>query len=226
MGTAVLAALRAAGPLEASVALVRSGDDAPDGVRGVETLAALLDGCDVVIDFSRPGLLAELAPACAAAGKPLVSGTTGLDGKTFQVLTDAASRVAILHAPNMSIGVNILMHLVEKASETLNADWSCEVFEAHHAHKVDAPSGTALRLGAAVERTRGAGAVSYAVEREGETIGFHEVRFDGPGERIVLAHEALDRGIFAQGALRAALWVVDQPPGLYGMDDLLALKSR
>ncbi|MFN2301967.1 MAG: 4-hydroxy-tetrahydrodipicolinate reductase, partial [Gammaproteobacteria bacterium] len=119
MGAAVLFALRDTTGLTASIALVRPGGEKPDGIALAETLDAFLAGCDVVVDFSRPALLAELAPACAAAGKPLVSGTTGLEDATFKALTDAASRVAILHAPNMSIGINILRYLVEKASETL-----------------------------------------------------------------------------------------------------------
>lgn len=226
MGAALLAAVARTEGFVAAVALVRPDSHGPAGVRTVESLDALLGRCDVVVDFSRPALLAELAPACAAAGRPLVSGTTGLGSDLHRVLKAAAARIPIVYAPNMSIGINVLVHLVEKASETLGEEWSCEVFEAHHAQKVDAPSGTALRLGAAVEHVRGAGAVTYAVAREGDTVGFHELRFAGPGERIVLAHEAFNRNIFAQGALRAARWVVDQAPGLYGMDDVLALKSR
>jgi 4-hydroxy-tetrahydrodipicolinate reductase len=206
---------------------VRRAIDGDDRLELASTLArggnlrTLVERCDVAVDFSRPDLLADLAAACGEARRPLVSGTTGLDAATRAVLEAAAKLTPIVYAANFSVGITLLRHLVEKTSETLPTDWTCEIFDAHHKHKVDAPSGTALALGAAAGR-----AVDYAVEREGDTVGFHEVRFVGPGERVVLGHEAFDRSIFARGALRAARWVVGKPPGLYGMDDVLALKSR
>ena len=184
----------------------------------------LLMASDVIIDFSSPGHLMDLAEACAEAGKPLVSGTTGLDDAQRRALAAAGQKTAIVFAPNMSIGINIIAYLVDKTSEILNKNWKVSIFEAHHVHKKDAPSGTALRLGEVVEFRHGKGSVNYEVVREGETIGHHRVCFNGPGERIVLEHEATDRGIFATGALKAAVWVVDQPPGLYGMADVLGLK--
>ncbi len=210
MGQAVRRAIDADDHLELASTLARGGN-----------LKALVERCDVVVDFSRPDLLADLAAACGEARRPLVSGTTGLDNAALEVLKAAAKMTPVVYSANFSIGITLLRHLVEKTSETLSADWTCEIFDAHHKHKVDAPSGTALALGAAADRP-----VDYAVERQGDTVGFHEVRFAGPGERIVLGHETLDRSIFARGALRAARWVVGKPPSFYGMDDVLALKSR
>lgn len=208
MGQAVRRALDGMPGFELASTLARGGN-----------LGSLVERCDVVVDFSRPELTVELAAACASAGRALVSGTTGLDDASWRALEAAASRTAVVYAANFSVGVTLLKHLVATAAGTL--DWPVEVFDAHHKNKVDAPSGTALALGGAVGR-----AVEYASEREGDTVGFHEVRFDGPGERLLLGHEALDRAIFARGALRAARWVVRRPPGLYGMEDVLALKSR
>ncbi|MEX1273779.1 MAG: 4-hydroxy-tetrahydrodipicolinate reductase [Gammaproteobacteria bacterium] len=210
MGQAVRRAIDDTPGLELASTLTRGGN-----------LKSLVERCDVVVDFSRPDLLADLAAACGAARRPLVSGTTGLDDAALEVLRAAAKLTPIVYAANFSIGITLLRHLVEKTSETLSKEWTCEIFDAHHKHKVDAPSGTALALGSAADRP-----VEYAVERSGETVGFHEVRFAGPGERVVLGHEALDRTIFARGALRAARWVVGNPPGFYGMHDVLALKSR
>lgn len=206
---------------------VRRAIDGEDGLELAATLArggnlkTLVERCDVVVDFSRPELVSDLAPACAAAGRPLVCGTTGLHEAARAALTEAARSVPVVYAANFSVGVTVLQHLVATASAALGDGWACEIFDAHHKHKVDAPSGTALALGAAVGRP-----VEYACEREGETIGFHEVRFAGPGERVVLGHEALDRAIFARGALRAARWITGRAPGFYGMAEVLALKSR
>jgi 4-hydroxy-tetrahydrodipicolinate reductase len=189
-----------------------------------DRIEPFLAACAVVIDFSSPARLSEVAAACGVAGRPLVSGTTGLDEAAHQALAQAATGAPMVYAPNMSVGVNLLMHLVEKISETIDASWHTTIHETHHIHKKDAPSGTALGLGALIERHRGADSVDYKVVREGEAIGHHRVVFDQGGERLVLEHEALDRGIFALGALRAARWVLDQPPGLYGMDGVLGLE--
>ena len=208
MGQAVRRALDDAKGFELASLLAR-GDN----------LGSLVERCDVVIDFSRPELTVELAAACGAARRPLVSGTTGLDDAAWRAVEAAAQRTPVVYAANFSVGVTLLRHLVAEAADTL--DWPVEIFDAHHKGKIDAPSGTALALGAEIGRP-----VEYASEREGDTVGFHEVRFDGPGERLRLGHEALDRAIFARGALRAARWVSRKPPGLYGMEDVLALKSR
>lgn len=221
MGAAVIDAAREADGVTVSGALVRAGQEGPSSIEPFFDLEAFVGSCDVIIDFSRPELLTGLISACIAAHRPLVSGTTGLDEGTRAALADAAGRLPIVHAPNMSIGINILMYLVEIASETLGSEWTCRIAEAHHRHKVDAPSGTALQLGDKAARRK----IEYQVRREGEIIGEHQVHFDGPGERVTLAHEALDRAIFARGALAAARWIVAQPPGLYGMAEVLGLKS-
>ncbi len=213
MGQAVLAALESAPGMVLGHAHKRG--------QGFDELLA---ASDVIIDFSSPENLIALVEACAKAGKPLVSGTTGLDDTQRIQLTEAGQRTALVFAPNMSIGINYLTHIVDKTSETLGREWKVSIFEAHHIHKKDAPSGTALRLGEVVESQRGKGSVDYEVVREGDIIGHHKVCFDGPGERIVLEHEATDRGIFASGALVAAAWVLKQPPGLYGMAHVLGLK--
>ena len=210
MGQTVRRALDEAQGFELASTLARGGN-----------LKSLVERCDVIVDFSRPELTVELAAACGAARRPLVSGTTGLDEAAWRVLRAAAKLAPVVHAANFSVGVTLLRHLVAQASGSLDADWQCEIFDAHHANKADAPSGTALALGSVVGRT-----VEYASEREGDTVGYHEVRFHGPGESVLLGHEALDRAIFARGALRAARWVVGKPAGLYGMEDVLALKSR
>lgn len=226
MGGTVIEALRESGDCTLGAALVRAGHPQAGREGFTDSLDALLERCEVVVDFSRPALVAELAPACARAGRPLVSGTTGLDDVADAALAATAAQVPVVAAPNMSIGVNILSYLVEITSESIPENWSVELFEAHHAHKADAPSGTALRLGGVIEGVRGEDTVAYEVHREGEIIGVHEVRFQGRGERLTLGHAAQDRMVFARGALDAARWIQGQPPGLYGMDHVLGLKSR
>lgn len=213
MGQAVRRALEDAEDMELASTLARGGN-----------LKSLVGRCDVVIDFSRPELLLELAPACAEAGIPLVSGTTGLDDSARTALEAAAARVAVVHAPNMSIGVNILLQAIEKAIESVPKSWRCAIHEVHHAGKQDSPSGTALRLGAVVEGRRGQGSVEYSSERTGTVVGDHDVRFLGPDETLEFSHHAGDRAIFARGALHAARWVRGRDPGLYGMAEVLALK--
>lgn len=221
MGTALVAA--AAATPDFTVSAILSRTPGPEAGRTGD-VATFVASCDVVVDFSTPGSLRMVAQACASAGRPLVSGTTGLEAQTQAVLVAAAQKVPLVHAANMSIGVNLLLHLVEKTGQVLGNEWRVLIEETHHQHKRDAPSGTALALGHAVEAQRGPGTVDYASHREGEVIGRHEVRFENPGERVILGHEALDRGIFASGAVRAAQWVVRQPPGLYGMAGVLGLE--
>lgn len=189
-----------------------------------EDLSVLAGSCDVVVDFSTPETVAPLATVCGESDLPWVCGTTGLYAVAHKELVAAAMRVPVVFAPNMSIGVNILLYITEKTSEVLGSGWRVRVHETHHVHKKDAPSGTALALGERIAGVRGRDTVQYEVRREGEVVGLHRVVFEGPGERIALEHEALDRGIFALGALAAARWVVGRPPGLYGMDEVLGLK--
>ena len=210
-------------------------------------VAAALRRADVLIDFTRPeGTLAHVA-ACAAAGVGAVVGTTGLtDAQRAQLAASAAS-IPVVYAPNMSVGVVVLLSLVEAAAAKLGPGYDIEIVEMHHKHKVDAPSGTALQLGdAAAAGTgrkladcavyareghtgeRGAGAIGFASLRGGDVVGEHTVIFAGAGERVELSHRATSRQNFASGALRAAVFVgakrAARQSGLYDMRDVLGLK--
>ena len=197
---------------------------------------------DVVIDFSVPEATARVARACAAAGVPLVTGTTGLDAAQQAVVADAAARVAVVQSGNFSTGVTVLSALVEQAARLLNDGFDAEILETHHRRKKDAPSGTALLLGEAAARARGTtltssavyaregraearapGEIGFAVRRGGGVFGEHEVAFMAEEETVTLGHQALSRDVFARGALRAASWARGRPPGLYGMRDVLGL---
>lgn len=196
---------------------------------------------DVVIDFSHADLTPTLAKACADRVTPLVTGTTGLSADQQKVLTEVSGTIPVLQSGNMSLGVNLLMALVEQAAERLSG-YDIEVTEAHHRRKKDAPSGTALMLGEAAAKGRGTtltqagtfarhgqtgprkdGEIGFSVIRGGGVRGDHDVGFYGENEVLSLSHRALDRNLFAQGALQAAKWIHDQPPGFYSMRDVLAL---
>ena len=201
-----------------------------------------LDGASVAIDFTLPAPSLQHARRCRARSLPLVIGTTGHDEAARAVLGRLAESIPIVLAPNMSLGVNLLFKLAELAARALDAGYDAEIYEAHHRHKVDAPSGTALGLGRAVAQGRGTtlesaavyarhgatgprpdGAIGFSVVRGGDIVGDHRVIFAGPGEQIELAHHAQDRSGFARGALVAARWVTGRPPGLYSMLDVLGL---
>jgi 4-hydroxy-tetrahydrodipicolinate reductase len=204
--------------------------------------AAALRNAQVAIDFTLPDATAANVAACVAAKRPLVIGTTGHSEAVRAQISAAAHSIAIVMAPNMSLGVNLLLKLVELAAAKLDADYDIEVFEAHHRHKKDAPSGTALALGASAAAGRGVkladaaeysrhgntgarerGSIGFSVFRGGDVVGDHTVTFAGIGERIELTHRASDRLAFARGAVRAAQWLVGRPAGLYSMQDVLAL---
>ncbi len=250
MGKALLENAEDAG-CEVVAAIVRPGSSrlgealGPAGVRATDDLAEVVSGCDVVIDVSSPAACVEAARVAASAGVAFVSGTTGLDADELSALERAASETALLHAANFSVGVNVLARLVELASRATGEAWDLEVFEAHHKHKVDAPSGTALMLGRAAATGRGVdledvadwarhgatgprerGAIGFQVLRGGDIVGEHTVFVCGEGERIELGHRATDRGIFARGALRAARWLATRPPGTYSMGDVLFGSER
>lgn len=212
------------------------------GLRIGDDPAAAVAGAEVAVDFSVAAATAAHAAACAAQGVALVIGTTGLGETEQAALAAAAERVPVVYGRNMSIGVNLLSELVRLAARTLDTDYDIEIYEAHHRHKVDAPSGTALQLGEAAVAGRGgrldelavyqrhghtgprpAGTIGFAVARAGGIVGDHRVTFGGDEELLELGHRALDRRVFARGALRAARWVVGQPPGLYGMREVLGL---
>jgi 4-hydroxy-tetrahydrodipicolinate reductase len=212
------------------------------GVAVTSDAARALDGAQVAIEFALPqGTLAH-ARLCAERSCAMVVGTTGHEPAARAEIEAAARRVPIVLAPNMSLGVNVLLRLAELAARALDADYDAEIFEAHHRHKVDAPSGTALALGEAVAAARGQtlesvavmarqgavgarprGAIGFSVVRGGDIVGDHRLTLAGPGEQLELAHHAQDRSGFARGALVAARWVVGRPPALYSMRDVLGL---
>jgi len=209
---------------------------------GYDATALAAEAPDVFVDFSAPAALAGNLDAARAVGRPIVIGTTGIGLEHHRLIDEAATAIPVLQAANTSLGVNLLAHLVRETAARLGTDWDIEIVEMHHRHKVDAPSGTGLLLGrAAAEgrhvgldqvavRTRdgitGArpdGAIGFATLRGGSVAGDHQVIFAGDGERIELGHRAESRAIFAQGAVRAALWLADKPAGRYAMADVLGL---
>jgi len=214
----------------------------PVGATITDDPAAMVAACDAVIDFTAPAATIAHADLAAARGSILIVGTTGLGTSDLTRLSEAAAGARIVRAPNMSVGVNLLMALTRKVAATLGEEYDIEIVEQHHRHKVDAPSGTALGLGQAAAQGRGVdldavadrvrdghtgaridGHIGFAVLRGGDVVGDHTVMFAGPGERIELTHKASDRGIYARGALRAALWAAERPNGLYSMADVLGL---
>ena len=213
------------------------------GVALTDDPRAGLAGARAAVDFTLPSATEANAAAAAAAGVPLVVGTTGLGPEQAAALRSGAERVPIVYARNMSAGMTLFMDLAARAAAALGDDYDIEIMEAHHAGKADAPSGTALELGERVAAARGRtldevaayarhgrtgprerGSVGFAVVRAGRIVGDHSVLFAGPEERVELVHRAADRAVFARGALRAAGWAVRQPPGLYSMEDVLGLK--
>ncbi|MFL6592123.1 MAG: 4-hydroxy-tetrahydrodipicolinate reductase [Luteimonas sp.] len=173
---------------------------------------------DVAVDFSRAGAFDGVLGLCSARAVPLVSGTTGLTSEQEAAMAAAAARIPILWASNFSLGVAVLADLVERAARALPG-WDCDIVEAHHVHKQDAPSGTAIALGDAAQRN--GAAPRFASIRAGDIVGEHTVQFATDGERIELVHRATNRDIFARGALAAAAWVQGRDPGLYTLRDML-----
>ncbi|HEX8366614.1 MAG TPA: 4-hydroxy-tetrahydrodipicolinate reductase [Allosphingosinicella sp.] len=205
-------------------------------------IVALARRSDVLVDFSVPAALEGNLAAAGAAGVGLVVGTTGLDAVHQRLIEEAAARIPVLQSANMSLGVNLLAHLVREAAARLGPDWDVEIVEMHHRAKVDAPSGTALLLGRAAAEGRGvdldavsdrgrdgitgartAGHIGFASLRGGSVAGDHQVILAAEGERIELGHRAESRAIFARGAVQAALWLASRPAGRYGMEDVLGL---
>jgi 4-hydroxy-tetrahydrodipicolinate reductase len=213
----------------------RVGTCVVDGLEAIEHARA-----EVVVDFSAPTATLTLASVSAAAGSALVSGTTGLGADARAALDRAAERVAVFWEPNMSVGVHVLGRLVAEAVTAL-ADWDVEIVETHHRAKVDAPSGTALRLAETVHAARlgartvhgrhgrpgprGREEIGMHALRGGDVVGDHVVHLLGGGERIELVHRATSRDVFAHGALRVARWIHGRAPGLYGMNDVLGVET-
>jgi len=246
MGRAIAGALDGRADAKLAIAFDRPGTEGR--TFGALKLGAAADiaRCDVAIDFSSGEASARLAEIAAERGAPaLVIGSTGWTDAEEVRLQAAASRIPIVRSGNFSLGVNILAGLVEAAARRLEAaDWDIELFEAHHRRKIDAPSGTALMLGEAAARGRGVslaevevrardgitgprpeGAIGFSVLRAGGIVGEHEVMFAADDEILILKHSARDRGLFARGAVVAALWVAGRPPGLYDMMDVLGFRS-
>jgi 4-hydroxy-tetrahydrodipicolinate reductase len=216
---------------------------APCGVQITADVAAALQGADVLIDFTRPEGTLHHLEICRKLGVNMVVGTTGLNAQQKAQLGAAAQHIGIVFAPNMSVGVNLVFKLLETASRVLAQGYDIEIIEAHHRHKVDAPSGTALGMGEVIAKTLGRDLAQCAVygregvtgERDPSTIGFatvrggdivgdHTVLFAGTGERIEITHKASSRATFALGALRAARFLKENPAGMYDMQDVLGLK--
>jgi 4-hydroxy-tetrahydrodipicolinate reductase len=212
------------------------------GVSVVSDLAAVMSGFDVLIDFTRPDISMTFIEMCRKAGKKIVIGTTGYTDMQKASIADATKEVAIVMAPNMSVGVNLSLKLLEMTAKVMGDYTDIEIIEAHHRHKVDAPSGTALRMGEVVAAALGRDLKDCAIygregntgERDRKTIGFstiragdivgeHTVMFADDGERFEITHKATSRMTFANGAVRAAVWLQNKQNGLYDMQDVLGL---
>lgn len=246
MGRALIDAVAADSSLTLALALDAAGSPAVGQSVGGVTIAAdlaALSYADALIDFTRPdGTMAHLE-ACLKQSKLLVIGTTGFSDAQLKAIEAGSKRIPIVMAPNFAVGVNVLFKLAGDAAKALGDDFDVEIIEAHHKHKVDAPSGTALRLGEIVAKAlardlgkvavhgregdtgeRGAKAIGFHAIRGGDIVGEHTVMFAGAGERVELTIRSQSRMTYAGGALRAAKWLKGKPPGLYGMFDVLGMK--
>ena len=214
----------------------------PLGVEVGDDRAALFAASDAVVDFTTPVSSVANARQAAATGVALAIGTTGLSAADRAALAECAASAPIVFAANMSLGVNLLLGVIRKVAAALDEDFDIEIVEMHHRHKVDAPSGTALALAQAAADGRGVdlpaaadrgrdgavgprrrGAIGMAALRGGDVAGEHAAIFAADGERIEIGHKVTDRGVFARGAIAAALWARGRPPGLYDMEDVLGL---
>ena len=214
----------------------------PSGISIVAEPRSALSGADVLIDFTRPeGTLAHLA-ICRELGVAAVVGTTGFDAAQKAQIATHAEHIAIVMAPNMSVGVNVVLKLLDVAARALATGYDVEIVEAHHRHKVDAPSGTALKMGEVVAAAQGRslesvaaydrngprqpGAIGFASLRGGDIVGDHTVLFAGSGERIEITHRSSSRATYADGSLRAARFLAGRRTGLFGMDQVLGLAGH
>ena len=256
MGLCLLRATLVAENTELTVAVSRPdslaiGKDAGElagvataGIQVTGDLAALTDRFDVLIDFTRPDASMNYIEICRQAGKKVVIGTTGYSDAQKALVAEAADDVGIVMAPNFSVGVNLSLKLLEMTAKVMGDYTDIEVIEAHHRHKVDAPSGTALRMGEVVAAALGrdlkdcaiygregdTGArerttIGFSTIRAGDIVGEHTVMFADEGERLEITHKASSRMTFANGAVRAAVWLGDKPRGLFDMQDVLGLKG-
>ena len=254
MGQMLVRCVQAADDMQLAGAIEMPGHDAlgqdSGAISGIDEtgiplssdLSSLLPDADAIIDFTLHDSAPINAALAAEAGKVVIVGSTGLTEEETNSLKTSAEKVAIVWAPNMSLGVNLLFAAVRKAGEVLNAGYTVQIDETHHVHKKDAPSGTALRLGEKVASGRGVDFGSSMIHdegghmeeipedkiviksyREGEVVGDHTVSFESAGEKVEFTHHAQTRDAFAMGALHATRWAVQQKPGLYDMRDVLGL---
>ncbi len=222
MGRAVRAELLPGAPF----AYAGGVDSSPGaGVEPPEALGRLLAAADVAVDFSSPGAACACAAACARAGKPFVTGTTGFSKKQLAALKALARRIPVFVSPNMSPAVNLTFALAARAARALK-DFDVHVHEAHHKAKKDAPSGTALRFAEYLAAARGGVLPPITSVRAGDIVGDHAVLYAGPHERVEISHRAHSRAVFAAGALKAAAWAAGRKPGYYDYFDLLELKGE
>ena len=256
MGHALITACHQADHLTLGAAIERPGSSAigtdagflagigPLGVAVTDRLDQITGSFDVLIDFTRPEPSLAALRICVAEGKRMVIGTTGFSAAEKALIHEAAKTIPIMLAPNMSVGVNLSLKLLEIATRVIGKETDIEIIEAHHRHKVDAPSGTALRMGEVVAQALGRelddcavwareghtgerepGTIGFSVIRAGDIVGDHTVMFADEGERVEIRHHASSRMTFAKGAMRAAHWLSTQSPGLYDMQDVLGLKD-
>jgi 4-hydroxy-tetrahydrodipicolinate reductase len=252
MGRILVDACQQAGGLELGVATERPGHELLGSDAGIvagvgqlavpigDDLETVVDRFDVLIDFTAPEATLVHLEICRRYGKCMVIGTTGFSPQQKQQIDDAARDIGVVMAPNMSVGVNLCLKLIDMAARALGDDVDIEVIEAHHRHKVDAPSGTALRMGEVLASALGRdlkecavygrqgmtgprdrSTIGFETIRAGDIVGEHTVMFAAEGERLEITHRASSRLTFASGAVRAAGWVVAQPPGLYDMQAVL-----
>ncbi|MEM1441632.1 MAG: 4-hydroxy-tetrahydrodipicolinate reductase [Verrucomicrobiota bacterium] len=236
------------GRMGQAVTAVASDDSETRVSAGIDlgdSLEEALAKSDITIDFTLPSFTNEVIEGCVDAGKPIVMGTTGHDDSQLALIEDAAKSIAIVHAPNFSVGVNTLFWLTQKATEVLGEGFDLEVVEMHHRHKKDSPSGTARRLAEILADVRGlsydedcrhgrfgdvgartSGEIGMHALRGGDVVGDHTVVYAGEGERVELTHKASSRLTFAMGAVRAAKWIASEKlkKGLYDMQDVLGLR--
>jgi len=205
-----------------------------------DDLNSVIDQFDVLVDFTRPEATLDYLAVCVSAGKSMVIGTTGFDDAGLQMIKDAGAKIPVVFAPNMSVGVNLSLKLLEMAAKVIGEESDIEIVEAHHRHKVDAPSGTALKMGEVVanalgrdlskcavygregiEKPRDRQTIGFSTIRGGDVVGEHTVSFFMEGERVEITHKASSRMTFANGAIRASTWLQGKPAGLYSMQDIL-----
>ena len=231
MGQALIEAVKL-NPNVSQGSILNRGDD----------IERVLKDFDVLIDFTRPEATLDALSVCQSAGKAMVIGTTGFSDDALKVIDQASSDIPIVFAPNMSVGVNLTLKLLETTAKVIGADSNIEIVEAHHRHKVDAPSGTALKMGEVIanalgrdlsecavygregtEEPRDRKTIGFSSIRGGDVVGEHTVTFFMEGERVEITHKASSRMTYANGAVKACQWLTNQENGLYSMQDVLDL---